>query len=142
MRKVFSDTKHIKMNGTKSMIGHCLGAAAGLEARWPCVRLCVHAPCHSACLLGAGPACLCNGSQSEPHACLRRGSREPVALCLAAQAVAVIKAIETGWVHPTLNQQNLIDEVSGIDTVPNEKKQHAVGGCCRGTRGPAALQGD
>ncbi len=73
IKKVFSDTKHIKMNATKSLIGHCLGAAAGVEA------------------------------------------------------VAALKAIETGWVHPTLNQHNLIDEVAGIDTVPNEKKQHKVG---------------
>ena len=38
------------MNGTKSLIGHCLGAAGGMEA------------------------------------------------------IATIKAIQTGWVHPTLNQ--------------------------------------
>lgn len=31
VKKVFTDTKHIKMNGTKSMIGHCLGAAGGME---------------------------------------------------------------------------------------------------------------
>ncbi len=49
VKKVFTDTSNIKMNGTKSMIGHCLGAAGGLEA------------------------------------------------------VAVIKAIETGWLHPTIN---------------------------------------
>lgn len=66
------DFKHIKINGTKSLIGHCLGAAAGLEA------------------------------------------------------VASVKAIQTGWLHPTLNQNNLIEEVAGIDTVPNEKKQHKV----------------
>lgn len=42
------------------------------------------------------------------------------------QAIAVLKAIESGWVHPTLNQVNSIEEVAGIDTVPNEKKQHAV----------------
>ena len=30
--QVFSDLSHIKMNGTKSMIGHCLGAAGGMEA--------------------------------------------------------------------------------------------------------------
>ena len=69
IRKVFTDTSHLKMNATKSLIGHCLGAAAGIEA------------------------------------------------------VAVVKAIETGWLHPTLNQHNLVDEVAGIDTVPNEKKQ-------------------
>lgn len=73
VKKVFNDTKHLKMNATKSMIGHCLGAAAGIEA------------------------------------------------------IAVMKAIETGWVHPTLNQHNLVDEVSDIDTVPFEKKQHKVG---------------
>ena len=50
VRNVFSDTSHIKMNSTKSMIGHCLGAAGGMEA------------------------------------------------------VATIKAITTGYVHPTLNQ--------------------------------------
>ena len=32
MRSVFSDWSHIKMNATKSMLGHCLGAAAGVEA--------------------------------------------------------------------------------------------------------------
>lgn len=32
VKQVFSDWSHIKMNGTKSMIGHCLGAAGGLEA--------------------------------------------------------------------------------------------------------------
>lgn len=74
IKKVFTDTKHLKMNATKSLIGHCLGAAAGIEA------------------------------------------------------VAVVKAIETGWLHPTLNQDNLVEEVAGIDTVPNEKKQLKVGG--------------
>ena len=72
IKKVFTDTSHVKMNATKSLIGHCLGAAAGIEA------------------------------------------------------VAVVKAIQTGWLHPTLNQHNLVDEVAGIDTVPNEKKQLQV----------------
>jgi 3-oxoacyl-[acyl-carrier-protein] synthase II len=81
IKKVFTDTSHNKMNGTKSMIGHCLGAAAGIEA------------------------------------------------------VAVVKAIETGWLHPTLNQHNLVEEVAGIDTVPNEKKQHKVLGREGGNRG-------
>ena len=31
VRSVFSDWSNIKMNATKSMIGHCLGAAAGVE---------------------------------------------------------------------------------------------------------------
>lgn len=72
VKKVFIDTKHIKMNATKSLIGHGLGAAGGLEA------------------------------------------------------VAVLKAIQTGWLHPTLNQVNSIEEIQGIDTVPNVKKQHVV----------------
>jgi 3-oxoacyl-[acyl-carrier-protein] synthase II len=93
IKKVFTDTSNIKMNATKSMIGHCLGAAAGIEA------------------------------------------------------VAVVKAITSGWVHPTLNQDNLVEEVAGIDTVPGEKKQHAVrcgAGvwcCCLMLLYGAALQG-
>ncbi|KAK9197648.1 hypothetical protein WN944_012831 [Citrus x changshan-huyou] len=71
IKKVFKDTSEMKMNGTKSMIGHGLGAAGGLEA------------------------------------------------------ITTIKAITTGWLHPTLNQDNLEPEVT-IDTVPNAKKQHHV----------------
>ncbi|KAH7658049.1 3-oxoacyl-[acyl-carrier-protein] synthase II protein [Dioscorea alata] len=71
IKKVFKDTSEIKMNGTKSMIGHCLGAAGGLEA------------------------------------------------------IATIKAITTGWLHPTINQDDL-EPVVDIDTVPNIKKQHEV----------------
>ena len=56
IKKAFKDgTSHVKMNGTKSMIGHGLGAAGGLEA------------------------------------------------------VAVVKAIQTGWLHPTLNQARAAD---------------------------------
>ena len=50
IKKVFANMEGVKVNGTKSLIGHCLGAAGGLEA------------------------------------------------------VAVIQAIRTGWLHPTLNQ--------------------------------------
>jgi 3-oxoacyl-[acyl-carrier-protein] synthase II len=71
IKKVFKNTSDIKMNGTKSMIGHCLGAAGGLEA------------------------------------------------------IATIKAIETGWLHPTINQFNPEEQVT-FDTVPNVKKQHQV----------------
>ncbi|GFS43172.1 3-ketoacyl-acyl carrier protein synthase I [Actinidia rufa] len=55
----------------KSMIGHCLGAAGGLEA------------------------------------------------------IATIKAITTGWLHPTINQFNLEPSVE-FDTVANGKKQHEI----------------
>lgn len=72
LKSVFTDTKHLKMNATKSMLGHCLGAAAGIEA------------------------------------------------------IATIKGLTTGVLHPTINQDNLIDEVSDIDTVPNVKKEHDV----------------
>ncbi|XP_057810054.1 3-oxoacyl-[acyl-carrier-protein] synthase I, chloroplastic-like [Salvia miltiorrhiza] len=71
IEKVFSDTSHLKMNATKSMIGHALGAAGGLEA------------------------------------------------------IATIKAINTGWLHPTLNQDELEAEVT-IDTIPYVKKQHQI----------------
>ncbi|PKU77872.1 3-oxoacyl-[acyl-carrier-protein] synthase I, chloroplastic [Dendrobium catenatum] len=71
IKKVFKETSEIKMNATKSLIGHCLGASGGLEA------------------------------------------------------IATIKAITTGWLHPTLNQYNLEPEVT-IDTVANVKKSHEV----------------
>ncbi len=32
IKKVFSNMDGVKVNGTKSLIGHCLGAAGGLEA--------------------------------------------------------------------------------------------------------------
>uniref|UniRef100_A0A0D9W5I2 3-oxoacyl-[acyl-carrier-protein] synthase n=1 Tax=Leersia perrieri TaxID=77586 RepID=A0A0D9W5I2_9ORYZ len=71
IKQVFKNPSDIKINSTKSMIGHCLGAAGGLEA------------------------------------------------------IATIKAITTGWVHPTINQFNPEPEVD-FDTVANEKKQHEV----------------
>ncbi|XP_058203622.1 3-oxoacyl-[acyl-carrier-protein] synthase I, chloroplastic-like [Rhododendron vialii] len=71
LKKVFKYTSEMKMNGTKSMIGHAGGAAGGLEA------------------------------------------------------IATIKAINTGWLHPTINQCNLESDVT-IDTVPNVKKEHEV----------------
>lgn len=70
IKNVFGDISQIKMNSTKSMIGHCLGAAGSLEA------------------------------------------------------IATIKAIATGWLHPTINQFNL--EPIEIDTVPNIKQQYEV----------------
>lgn len=73
MRKVFgSHTNQIKMNATKSMIGHCLGAAGGLEA------------------------------------------------------VATIKAIQTGMLHPTINVENPEPALEGIDIIPNVAKPHNI----------------
>ncbi|KAG6407217.1 hypothetical protein SASPL_130202 [Salvia splendens] len=71
IKKVFKDTSDIKINATKSMIGHCLGAAGGLEA------------------------------------------------------IATVKAITTGWLHPSINQFNPEPSVE-FDTVANQKKQHEV----------------
>jgi 3-oxoacyl-[acyl-carrier-protein] synthase II len=64
--------KKIKINATKSMIGHCLGAAGGLEA------------------------------------------------------VAVIKQIETGMLHPTINLDHPEPETEGFDLVPNHAKAHQI----------------
>eukprot|EP01025_Chloroclados_australasicus_P026311 TRINITY_DN2611_c2_g1_i1.p1 TRINITY_DN2611_c2_g1~~TRINITY_DN2611_c2_g1_i1.p1 ORF type:complete len:459 (-),score=66.51 TRINITY_DN2611_c2_g1_i1:401-1777(-) len=75
IKQVFSSMNNIKMNSTKSMIGHGLGAAGGLEA------------------------------------------------------IACIQAIKTGEVHPTINQNQLIDEVSDIDTVPNVKQKLDIDVC-------------
>jgi len=71
IKKVFKNQRELKMNGTKSMIGHAIGAAGALEA------------------------------------------------------IATVKAITTGWLHPTINQYNLEPEVM-IDTVPNGKIKHEV----------------
>ncbi|XP_054800392.1 3-oxoacyl-[acyl-carrier-protein] synthase I, chloroplastic-like [Prosopis cineraria] len=71
IKKVFKNTSEIKINATKSMIGHCLGAAGGLEA------------------------------------------------------IATVKAITTGWLHPSINQFNPEPEVD-FDTVANVKQQHEV----------------
>ncbi|KAG2638802.1 3-oxoacyl-[acyl-carrier-protein] synthase I, chloroplastic-like isoform X1 [Panicum virgatum] len=72
LKQVFKDTSQFKMNATKSMIGHCLGAAGGLEA------------------------------------------------------IATIKAITTGWVHPTINQFNPDPAVEQFDTVRAVKQRHQV----------------
>ncbi|URE06444.1 3-oxoacyl- acyl-carrier-protein synthase [Musa troglodytarum] len=49
--------------------------------------------------------------------------------CLGAagglEAIATVKAITTGWLHPTINQFNLEPAVE-FDTVANEKQQHEV----------------
>ncbi|MBU6384172.1 MAG: beta-ketoacyl-ACP synthase II [Verrucomicrobia bacterium] len=73
IKTVFGEhCKNIKMNATKSMIGHCLGAAGGLEA------------------------------------------------------VATIKAIETGMLHPTINVDHPEPALADIDIVPNVAKPHTV----------------
>ncbi len=75
IRKVFGPhAENLKMNATKSMIGHCLGAAGGIEA------------------------------------------------------IATIKAIQTGMLHPTINLDNPEEELAGIDVVPNTAKPHKVTG--------------
>lgn len=67
-----SHVENIKVNATKSMIGHCLGAAGGLES------------------------------------------------------VALIQAIRTGQLHPTMNIDHPEDLLDGIDVVPHIAKPHRV----------------
>jgi len=70
IKRVFANPQNIVMNSTKSMIGHCLGAAGGLEA------------------------------------------------------VATIKAITDGVVHPTINLENPED---GLEfRIPTKALQHQV----------------
>uniref|UniRef100_A0A9R1WL69 beta-ketoacyl-[acyl-carrier-protein] synthase I n=1 Tax=Lactuca sativa TaxID=4236 RepID=A0A9R1WL69_LACSA len=71
LMNVFKNTSWTKINATKSMIGHCMGAAGSLEA------------------------------------------------------IATIKAIQTGWLHPTINQFNVEPRVE-FDTVANQKQQHEI----------------
>ncbi len=73
MKKVFGpQMDNIKMNATKSMTGHCLGAAGGVEA------------------------------------------------------IATIKAIQTGMLHPTINLESPEEELAEIDVVPNHAKPHRI----------------
>jgi len=73
VKKVFGPhIDNLKMNATKSMTGHCLGAAGGVEA------------------------------------------------------IATIKAIETGMLHPTINHEDPVEEIAGIDVVPNHAKPHKI----------------
>ncbi|KDD75769.1 beta-ketoacyl synthase [Helicosporidium sp. ATCC 50920] len=69
LRAALPHLPSVKMNATKSMIGHALGAAGGLEA------------------------------------------------------VAVIQAMRTGWVHPTLNLDNVMPEAEGLQLVPHKKER-------------------
>lgn len=71
--KTFGDhSKNIKINATKSMTGHCLGAAAGIEA------------------------------------------------------IAVIKAITTSKLHPTLNVKDPEEELQHFDPVLDKAQDHQV----------------
>ncbi|PCI92579.1 beta-ketoacyl-[acyl-carrier-protein] synthase II [Candidatus Aerophobetes bacterium] len=73
IKKVFSGhEKNIKINSTKSMIGHCLGAAGGMEA------------------------------------------------------IATIKAIQTGELHPTINLDNPEEELGDFDPVAHKKQKFDV----------------
>jgi 3-oxoacyl-[acyl-carrier-protein] synthase II len=73
VKQVFGPhAKNIKMNATKSMIGHCLGAAGGLEA------------------------------------------------------IATIKAIQTGMLHPTINLEEPEEELGEIDVIPHVAKSHKI----------------
>ncbi len=72
IKNVFgNELSHLKMNGTKSMIGHCLGAAGGMEA------------------------------------------------------IAIVKAIETGVLHPTINHEYPELELD-IDIVANIAQEHKI----------------
>ncbi|MEM7175030.1 MAG: beta-ketoacyl-ACP synthase II [Chlamydiota bacterium] len=73
IRKVFgAHSPHIQLNATKSMTGHCLGAAAGIEA------------------------------------------------------VATIKAIETGQLHPTINLDDPEDEVKDLSVIRDQPKAFRI----------------
>lgn len=70
VHKVFgSHTKKLKMNATKSMTGHCLGAAGGVEA------------------------------------------------------IATVKAIATGMLHPTINLEDPEPGLGDIDVIPGKSKK-------------------
>jgi 3-oxoacyl-[acyl-carrier-protein] synthase II len=71
LKKIFHHSKKIKMNATKSMTGHCIGGAGGIEA------------------------------------------------------VATVKAIETGLIHPTINLENPEEEALNFD-IPTRAEKHQI----------------
>ena len=74
VKTFFGDhARNLKMNSTKSMTGHCLGAAGGIEA------------------------------------------------------IATIMQIRHGQVHPTINVEEIEEEVAPVDIVPNHAKKCAIG---------------
>lgn len=75
IKTVFGDhLKEVSINATKSMTGHCLGAAGGVEA------------------------------------------------------IATLKAIQTGKLHPTINVENPEDVMAGIDYISNQPRMKKVTG--------------
>ncbi|MES2122114.1 MAG: beta-ketoacyl-ACP synthase II [Chlamydiota bacterium] len=73
LSRVFgSHSKNMKMNATKSMTGHCLGAAGSIEA------------------------------------------------------IAVIEAMRTGMLHPTINLEDPVDEIGEFDVVRGEAVPHKI----------------
>ncbi len=75
IKSVFGDhIKNVFINGTKSITGHCLGAAGGVEA------------------------------------------------------IATIKAILTSTLHPTINIDNLEEELNGLNLVRSELKDFTITG--------------
>ncbi|NGX44401.1 MAG: 3-oxoacyl-[acyl-carrier-protein] synthase 2 [Candidatus Anoxychlamydiales bacterium] len=73
IKKAFgSHTKNVKINATKSITGHCLGAASAVEA------------------------------------------------------IATIKAILTGMLHPTINLDNPEEELGDLDPIANKAKEHKI----------------
>ncbi len=73
IKNVFGDhLKNVSINATKSMTGHCLGAAGGIEA------------------------------------------------------IATLKAIETGMLHPSINVDEPEEMLEGIDYVPNVAKAKKI----------------
>lgn len=73
IKKFFGEhSKNIKINATKSMIGHCLGAAGGIES------------------------------------------------------IVVLKALQTGMIHPTINLVHPEESLSPLDPVQGKAQKHTI----------------
>lgn len=97
--QVFTDLSHIKMNATKSMIGHCLGAGAVVFVPSCMPGLCAIGA-HS-WLSGTSQY----SSMLEVDGVIAELAGRCLQLCAAGgmEAIATIQAMRTGWVHPTIN---------------------------------------
>ncbi len=137
VKKVFTDTRHLKMNATKSMIGHCLGAAGGMEAvatikaittGWlhPTINhvrpsLCNTTPERHSCVLCRLAPCAVSHFQK---ATMARQNQTHILAPQDSKFDDWVTRVAKETLAPA--QVDPIEETDGIDCVPNEKKQLAV----------------
>lgn len=124
---MFSDLSHVKMNGTKSMIGHCLGAAGGMEAiaTIQAIRTgWVHPTINHVRARAGGGGAAAPRRAGTPQVPLPALPRLPC--CFLGLPAPNPTSTSISAAPPFCLQENPIEEVDGINVVPNTKQQHDI----------------